>query len=782
MKNLFITLLLIITTLTGFPQIRIPLNAEDAYANQHSKDNFDKLIDSNISTRFIVWSPQIKPYVITYLLDNYDNCLIQQIKLYMNNGNTTSIKFYYERKDTKEKVLLLTYTGGNWIQDYQTFNVSSTIASKFIIESQYGDFPEELQIYGSFTPHTWPLVNRQANPLKDLFGVVVKPWDIASQIFPEKIPALQGLNPSRIRLYNDYQLNHNPDGSWNIEGSDQWGGGWRTVDNEKLLKANNINTQMCYLGFPYEPFPPGEVRTDPSTYLQLAQDIYTFGVHNKANGEYFQTIEVGNEMNRWYAANFNEYMDGYALAAMMSICYDGHKGAFPNVGLKASGSKALVSLPGLAETEPYILYQIMEWSEKNRGYRVDGTIDLPFDIYSFHCYSSLGGQYSYTIGGVSPEYGMQKYFERLNTIRNRNFPWLRIHVGEWGWDISPYSPLNAPAFGRYSPHQVSAMWTVRTILLMAESGMDASSYYRIKSDYDALDDSSWTQFATMALLRANGGGVKQPDGSYLGLDIRRTLTGDYYAQLSKLLSDGWVFIERASSSPNVLKFKKGTQEMYAIWETEDMTALDGQRPTFVEKTNKYSLPFSGTIKRLVDDSSGVMSSATYVANTEIDISAKPIFMLPIITAPLPVKLVSFEVVKAGNNAKITWKVANEIDFDYYSVEKSYNGTNFSQLIKITATNSPVYSTEDRNLGPKNYYRLKMVNKDGTYSYSQIRLIIGNLERLKTIEVFNISGQLVKKYDYVYTDNVKLGLAPGMYLLRLTTDKGEQTTEKFIKFL
>jgi hypothetical protein len=619
MKRTCTTLLILCCLATFGQQQRIPLNANDAFANQHNKDDFSKLSDSDITTHYTVWSPAITPYRVTFDLINFDNCIIKQIKYFVNNGNPSQLK-YIIRTATGEEKLLFSYTGGNWNPTWQTVNLDNTVAAKqFIIESPgNADFPDDIQLFGTYTTHTWPVI-KQNLPLSDLMGVVVKPWDIASDyIFPEKIPSIVELGAKRIRLYNDYQLNHDASGNLIFDN-----GLWHQTSNMKLLKDKGISTQMCYLSTPYYPFTADRLNVE--TYLPLAKDIYAFGVHNKANGEYFKTIEVENEIDKWYSANpALEYMDGYQLAALMSMCYDGHKGKYPNVGLKASGSTALVSAPGMAEGEPYLLYQMMEWCIKNRGYRTDGTPDFPFDIYSFHCYSSLEGQRQGIPGGISPEYGMSQYLEKINTFRKRYAPWMKIHVGEWGWDISENSPLNAPAFGKYSANQVSAMWTVRALLGMAENEINASSYYRIKQDYDALDDGSWIPFATMALLRQYSEGAKQPDGSYLGFDFKRTPTGDYFKQLSQFFSEGWVFDSRVSTSPNVLKFKKGTSEAYVIWETETMAITD--KPQFQEKTNTYTLLKSGSIKRFVDDGSGAMSSTGYIAGTPLAIDAKPIII------------------------------------------------------------------------------------------------------------------------------------------------------------
>jgi hypothetical protein len=634
MKAIISTILLFLS-LALFGQLQqIPLNASDAYANQHKKDNFSKLSDGDINSHYTVWSPQITPYRITYDLANYDNCIIKQLKFYVGNGNPSSLK-YIIRTAAGNEVVLYAYPGGSWNPVYQTVNLTNTTAAKeFIIESSGGgDFPDELQLFGAYVQHSWPPVTRQPSPLSDLFGVVLKPWDICNYRFPEKIPVIKELGTSRVRLYNDYEVNHLADGTWNMNQQD----GWRQVDNMQILKSQGISTQMCYLAFPYYPFNNGS-RTDPGTYIQLARDIYAFGIDNKAKGEYTKTIEVGNEMNMWYNPNPDYYMDGYQLAAMMSICFDGHKGLYPNVGLKASGSQATVSLCGLAEAEPYILYQIMEWSIKNRGYRNDGTIDLPFDIYSFHCYSSLEGQRDGWIqGGVAPEYGMYNYMKRLNAIRNHNFPWLKIHVGEWGWDINSFSSLNAPAFGNYSANQVSAMWTVRAIMLMAETGMDADSYYRIKSDYDAISDADGNPFATMALVRQESAGIKQPDGSYTGFGFHRTLTGDYYKQLSNILSSGYVFAARLSTNPTVLKFTKGTQELYAIWQPEELVIVNNDRTSANEVTSTYNLAKSGILKRFVDDGNGVMSQENYIAGTSITANSKPVLLEVTPLTILPIK-------------------------------------------------------------------------------------------------------------------------------------------------
>ncbi len=89
---------------------------------------------------------------------------------------------------------------------------------------------------------------------------------------------------------------------------------------------------------------------------------------------------------------------------------------------------------------------------------------------------------------------------------------------------------------------------------------------------------------------------------------------------------------------------------------------------------------------------------------------------------LPVTLINFLVVKDGNINSLTWNVASEKNLNYYEVEKSDDGLKFNSIGKINAQNKSVYSFNDENLNTAlavQYYRLKMVDKDGRFSFSNI---------------------------------------------------------------
>lgn len=96
---------------------------------------------------------------------------------------------------------------------------------------------------------------------------------------------------------------------------------------------------------------------------------------------------------------------------------------------------------------------------------------------------------------------------------------------------------------------------------------------------------------------------------------------------------------------------------------------------------------------------------------------------------LPVELVSFGVTQNGSNkVNITWQTATEVNAHHFEVEKSFDGKTFKSFATVEAVgNSSVinkYNASDNldNSYTAVYYRLKSVDKDGSYGYSSIQSI------------------------------------------------------------
>lgn len=110
-------------------------------------------------------------------------------------------------------------------------------------------------------------------------------------------------------------------------------------------------------------------------------------------------------------------------------------------------------------------------------------------------------------------------------------------------------------------------------------------------------------------------------------------------------------------------------------------------------------------------------------------------MANVTVGPLPLTLISFNVEKSGyKNALITWKTANEINTDHFGVERAINTNNFKSVALLNANDGSLsynYNTVDYNLIESGtyFYRLKMVDKDGRFTFSTIKKIEVNNENI-----------------------------------------------------
>jgi hypothetical protein len=92
--------------------------------------------------------------------------------------------------------------------------------------------------------------------------------------------------------------------------------------------------------------------------------------------------------------------------------------------------------------------------------------------------------------------------------------------------------------------------------------------------------------------------------------------------------------------------------------------------------------------------------------------------------PMPVHLVSFTGQQLNGQVQLKWQSSAEENTSHFEVEKSADGKNFSQLLTRKAQGNSAslvsYNAIDNNpLSGTSYYRLKMVDLDGTFEYSKL---------------------------------------------------------------
>ncbi len=90
-------------------------------------------------------------------------------------------------------------------------------------------------------------------------------------------------------------------------------------------------------------------------------------------------------------------------------------------------------------------------------------------------------------------------------------------------------------------------------------------------------------------------------------------------------------------------------------------------------------------------------------------------------APTPLSLTSFNASLNGDVVDLIWHTEDEEFVKEFQVQHSYDGINFETFDIVKANNEVEnnYATTDYSQMNKSYYRLKMIDLDGTYTYSNV---------------------------------------------------------------
>ncbi len=177
---------------------------------------------------------------------------------------------------------------------------------------------------------------------------------------------------------------------------------------------------------------------------------------------------------------------------------------------------------------------------------------------------------------------------------------------------------------------------------------------------------------------------------------------------------------------------------------------------------------------------------------------------------LPIELTEFRGDINGGEVELYWTTVSEVNNDYILIQRQINGNKFEDIGQVDGAGTSFieheYSFSDVNPHPgTNYYRLKQVDFDGSYSYSKtisidikkeggthlyptisndkVTLYFPESRFSQNIIVYDISGKEVLRSEIKpWAGFCELGIAhlsQGHYFVQLFSDI-DTTVKRFIK--
>ncbi len=123
------------------------------------------------------------------------------------------------------------------------------------------------------------------------------------------------------------------------------------------------------------------------------------------------------------------------------------------------------------------------------------------------------------------------------------------------------------------------------------------------------------------------------------------------------------------------------------------------------------------------------------------------------TGVTPVTLSAFNISTQNKKPLLTWTTQTEVNVDYFSIRKSENGRDFTEIAKVPATGNSVteknytYSDDQISAGISYvYYTLASVDKDGNTQLSPIKIYENKLAVAKLI--ISLSPNPVSKIGHL----------------------------------
>lgn len=307
--------------------------------------------------------------------------------------------------------------------------------------------------------------------------------------------------------------------------------------------------------------------------------------------------------------------------------------------------------------------------------------------------------------------------------------------------------------------------------------LNGSAYYTPNSAYIPVNE--WTHIAltwqqngnlTAYLNGQSAGSVATENKVYVN-----TLVTTYVGAGD---SEGWANFKGKIDDVRFWNITRTQSEIFNNMQKE----LTGNESGLVA----YYKMSNGTGATLSDDAAGNLNSGFIYPGVDW-----------VTNSILPLRFISFNAESKTSDIQLSWVTADEINNSYFEVQRSVDGIHFNAIAfvdkkKYAGTEQQYNFSDATPFNGTNYYRLKQVDMNGSYSYSAIISVLAKADnnliaavsnpvtnsRLKLsiqhatlINIYNASGSLV------YSKTMAAGIqeinvtafSKGVYLVKANSE-------------
>ncbi len=427
----------------------------------------------------------------------------------------------------------------------------------------------------------------------------------------------------------------------------------------------------------------------------------------------------------------------------------------------------------------------------NTTYVSGGTYNAVNRSVTFNNVTVLAGttaNYSFVVSVNSGSYFPPTTFIDEQVVGN-SIPadWVNTSTTGTTWTVTNTKSHSAPNSFKAADLSSSSdeeLTTVNSYNIEGTSILSFWHLYNCESGYDgglveiSTDGGiTWLDVADKFTMNGYSGTISSNYGSYIA--GRKAFTGN---------SGGSAFI---NSTINLAAYAGKAIKIRFVFASDNVGGGDGWYVDDIKLTSAASVYNIASIL----DNNGVVKA---VSDTVTYLKS----------GSLPVTWGNFTAEKQGITSLLKWNTLTEINADRFDIERSNDGTNFSVIgtVKASGNSNQVNNytyTDSKPVEGMDYYRLREVDFDGHFSYSEVKnlnfgsgdnaikispnpakekisiTVPGNTKELR-ISIVNAQGRQVKTFTMngQYMQLQLPALASGVYYVRITGD-GVSSNQKLV---